>query len=170
VDQLLRHRIVPGRPRAIEPDPGKFLGRAAVANAKLAYEKFSQLLESSRWKALAAKGAKVQRMLWASTSAKDPAYPDLMYVEPLIGAETISTMPRKTIAAFREHGTVKRTITEGLEAARGVMADIARLGIRFELVTAQLENEGIQKFIEPFDSLMRQIAAKAQTGHPDAPG
>lgn len=158
VDELLRHRIVSDRPS--DPDPRRLLGKAAIANAKLAYQSFKRILESDRWKALAAKGARVQRMLWASTSTKNPAYPDLMYVEPLIGPLTINTMPAKTIAALRDHGTVRDTIEHGVPEARRVMTDLARIGVQFDFVTAQLENEGIQKFIVPFDSLMVQLAAK----------
>jgi len=161
VDQLLRHRIVPGSKPAADLDPRTLLGKAAVSNAKLAYRVFQRLLGGPRWKPLAGKGARIQRILWASTSTKDPNYPDLMYVEPLIGPETINTMPRKTIAAFRDHGVVKHTVTEGLDDAMRVMADIERLGIKFDFVTAQLENEGIEKFIVPFDSLMKQVAAKS---------
>ncbi len=113
VDRLLRHRIVPDCSPP-DPDPRELLGRVAIANAKLAYQAFKHILESNRWIALAEKGARVQRMLWASTSTKEPSYPDLLYVEPLIGPMTINTMPRKTIAAFRDHGTVQDTIEHGL--------------------------------------------------------
>jgi transketolase len=159
VDRLLRHRIVPDRSPP-DPDPRELLGRVAIANAKLAYQAFKHILESNRWIALAEKGARVQRMLWASTSTKEPSYPDLLYVEPLIGPMTINTMPRKTIAAFRDHGTVQDTIEHGLPGARHIMADLERVGVRFDLVAAQLENEAIQKFIDPYDSLLKQLAAK----------
>jgi transketolase len=160
VDKLLHHRIVrdPSGPR--HPDPQDLLGKAAIANAKLAYQKFKRLVESKRWIALAEKGAQVQRLLWASTSTKNPIYPDLMYVEPLIGPLTINTMPRKTIAAFRDHGTVERTIEQGVSEAQRVMADLERLGLRFDVITSMLEDEGIQKFIDPFDQVMRELSAK----------
>jgi transketolase len=160
VDQLLRHRITPRRPSSGQPDPRDLLGSAAIANAKLAYQSFKRMTGSDRWKALADKGARVQRLLWASTSTKDPAYRDLMYVEPLIGPLTVNTMPGKTIAALRDHGVVQDTLERGVPEARRVMADLGRLGVQFDLVTAQLENDGIQKFIAPFDSLMNQIEAK----------
>jgi len=99
-------------------------------------------------------------MLWASTSTKNPAYRDLMYVEPLIGPLTINTMPIKTIAAFRDHGNVDDTVEQNVPQAQRVMTDLERLGIRFELVTEQLENEGIEKFITPFDAAIGQLAAK----------
>lgn len=159
VDRLLRQRIVPDRPPS-DPDPRSLLGRVAIANAKLAYRAFGHILESNRWIALAEKGARVQRMLWASTSTKSPNYPDLMYVEPLIGAMTINTMPRKTIAAFRDHGTVGATVTRGMPDAERVMADLERTGVRFDLVAAELENDAVQKFIDPYDKLLNQIAAK----------
>ncbi len=160
VDQLLQHRIVPGLPQPGEPDPRRLLGKAAIANAKLAYRSFGHMLESDRWKRLESKGATVQRLLWASTSTKNPAFPDLMYVEPLIGPDTINTMTRKTIAGFRDHGVVSRTIDVGVEDAERVIAEIRRLGIKFDLATEQLENDGIQKFIVPFDRLMSRIEAK----------
>jgi transketolase len=99
-------------------------------------------------------------MLWASTSTKDPSYPDLMYVEPLIGPMTVNTMTRKTIAAFRDHDTVEDTIEQGLPAARRIMENLEGLGIRFDLVAAQLENEAVQKFIDPYDSLLGELAAR----------
>lgn len=160
-DRLLQQRIVPDRPPP-DPDPRSLLGKVAIANAKLAYQAFSHILASNRWMALAEKGAHVQRMLWASTSTKNPDYPDLMYVEPLIGPMTINTMPRKTIAAFRDHGAIQATVNQGVPEARRVMADLERLGISFDLVSAQLENEAVQKFIAPFDALLKQLAAKGE--------
>jgi transketolase len=162
VDELLRQRIVPGRSPSADPNPRELLGKAAIANAKLAYQSFKRILESDRWKALADKGARVQRMLWASTSTKNPDYPDLMYVEPLIGRLTVNTMPAKTIAAFRDHGTVQATIEQGVPEAQRVMDQLAQIGVRFDLITAQLENEGVQKFIVPFESLMKQLGAKRE--------
>ncbi|MGH9158998.1 MAG: transaldolase [Vicinamibacteraceae bacterium] len=160
VDQLLRQRIVPNGSTRGEPDPKRLLGKAAIANAKLAYQRFRRILESDRWNALAGKGAQVQRMLWASTSTKNPAYHDLMYVEPLVGPLTVNTMPQRTIAALLDHGVIDTTLEERIEEAHVVMANLDRVGVRFEQVTAQLEHEGIQKFIDPFDSLMNRLAAK----------
>ena len=136
-------------------------GKAAVANAKLAYQSFKQLLASDRWKRLAAKGARPQRMLWASTSTKNPDYDDLMYVEPLIGPMTINTMPRKTIEAFLDHGEVADTVEQDVENARKVMAAVEQAGISFARVTKQLEDEGIQKFIEPYDKLIARLGSGA---------
>ena len=151
VDELLSHR--PGA------DARRLMGKTAVANAKLAYQSFKRLLATDRWKRLAEKGAMPQRMLWASTSTKNPAYKDLMYVEPLIGPMTINTMPQKTIAALKDHGVIKDTVEEGLDEARQTLADLERVGISLDHVTAQLENEGIQKFIEPFDAVMQRFDA-----------
>lgn len=164
-DQLLNHRIVPGRRATGDPAPEALLGKVAIANAKLAYKSFKRLLASDRWQALATRGAHVQRMLWASTSTKDPAYPDLMYVEPLVGPHTINTMPRKTIAALLDHGIINPTVEQGIDEARRVMEGLDRLGIDFKQVTAQLENEGIQKFIDPLESLLKQVAGKCERHH-----
>lgn len=162
VDELLEQRVVRGRP-AKDPDPKALLGKAAIANAKLAYRQLQRLLESSRWKVLAEKGARVQRLLWASTSTKNPRYPDLMYVEPLIGPYTINTMPEKTIAALEDHGRIADdTIERDLGEAERVMADLERLGISFDQVTAQLEREGVHKFIEAFEAISRELAARGE--------
>jgi len=160
VDQLLSHRIRSGTSSASEPDPQRLLGKAAVANAKLAYQSFKKILQSKRWKTLEKKGARPQRMLWASTSTKNPDYRDVMYVEPLIGPHTVNTMPEETSAAFVDHGTVKDTVEEGIDEATRIMKDLEKLGIDFRLVTEQLLNEGIQKFIEPYDALIKMISAK----------
>jgi hypothetical protein len=162
VDQLLQHRIVPGRRAISDPDPQSLLGQVAIAKAKLAYQTFKRMLASDRWQAMAARGAHVQRMLWASTSAKNAAYHDLMYVEPLVGPYTINTMPRQTIAALLEHGIINATVEEGVAQAELVMADLKRLGIDFGLVAAQLENEGIQKFIDAYDALLKSLATKRE--------
>ncbi len=159
VDQLLSHRIPPEGKSAMAPHPEDLLGKVAIANAKLAYQSFKQIIHSERWKALQAKGACVQRMLWASTSTKNPAYRDVMYVEPLIGPHTINTMPEKTIAAFADHGVAAETVEENVGEARKTLLDLQRLGIDFKAVTAQLENEGIQKFIDPYDALLKRIGA-----------
>jgi transketolase len=156
VDELLAHRPT--------PEARRLMGKVAVANAKLAYQSFTHILESERWKRLAEKGARPQRMLWASTSTKNPAYDDLMYVEPLIGPMTINTMPKKTIAAFQDHGVVRDTVERGLEDARKIIDGVELLGISLDQATTQLENEGIQKFIEPFEALMKRFNAKRESG------
>jgi transaldolase len=148
IDGLLKERS------AADPDARELLGKAGIANAKLAYRQFKRNIGSARWKALAAKGAQVQRMLWASTSTKNPDYSDVMYVDALIGPHTVNTLPEETIAAFADHGTAANTLEQGMDAAAATMAAIARLDIDFAKATRQLEDEGIQKFIDPYDSLM----------------
>jgi transaldolase/glucose-6-phosphate isomerase len=154
-DLLLGARISPGADR--EPRPERLLGKAAVANAKLAYHRFLQITASDRWQALAGEGARVQRMLWASTSTKNPLYDDVRYVEPLIGPDTVNTLPDSTIEAFADHGSVEDTVALDLEEAERVLEELARAGIDFDRVTWELENEGVQKFIDPFDKLMITI-------------
>jgi transaldolase len=135
-------------------------GKAAVANAKIAYQSFERLFSGNDWEALAAAGARVQRPLWASTSVKNPAYPDTMYVDELIGPHTVNTMPRPTIAAFLDHGTVARTIDRDLAGAFKTMEDLAAAGIDLIAVTQQLEDEGIALFTKSYDSLLEGVAAK----------
>ena len=155
VDQLLEHRKSPERQFET------LFGQVAVANAKLAYQRFREILDSERWARLADNGALPQRLLWASTSTKNASYSDVMYVEPLIGPDTINTMPDRTIDAFRRHGTVRRTIDKHVERAEKVMGDLARAGVELEEVTQRLEDEGVQKFIEPYDELVELLANKS---------
>jgi transaldolase len=163
VDQLLGHRIRPDGSSALEPHPKSLQGQVAVANAKLAYAAFRRMAASDRWQALAAAGARPQRLLWASTGTKNPAYSDVMYVEPLIGAHTVNTMPAATAAAFDDHGKLGKTLPRAVPQARKVLKDLKALGIDLKRVTWQLENEGIQKFIEPFEKLLASIEAKRRS-------
>jgi transaldolase len=135
-------------------------GKLAVANAKLAYERYRELFSGPRWERLAAAGATPQRCLWASTSTKNPDYPDTLYVDELIGSETVNTMPLETIRAFQDHGTVADTLTAGLDEARQVFADLERAGVSYDDVTDTLEREGVQKFSDSFDELLGGIRAK----------
>ncbi len=160
VDQLLSHRIRPDGSSALTPHPKTLQGKVAVANAKLAYATFRRMTASERWKKLEAAGARPQRLLWASTGNKNPAYSDVGYVEPLIGAHTVNTMPAATAAAFADHGKPGKNLTRAVPAARTVLKDLKTLGIDLKRVTWQLENEGIQKFIEPFEKLLGNIEAK----------
>jgi transaldolase len=137
-------------------------GRLAIANAKLAYRRYGELFSGPRWDALAARGAVPQFCLWASTSTKNPAYRDVLYVEELIGADTVDTMPAETIAAFQEHGRVEPTLDRGLDEAEGVFAAIAAAGIDYADVTTTLEREGVQKFADSFDELLAGIEASAR--------
>jgi transaldolase/glucose-6-phosphate isomerase len=164
VDQLLGHRLQPGVQRGDGPLPERLFGKVAVASAKLAYQRFKAIFHGSRWQALVAKGARVQRPLWASTSTKDPLYSDVCYVEPLIGPHTVNTMPDETIDAFADHGTiVENSVEANLEEAQQVVHDLGSLGVDLDGVTQQLLNEGVQKFIDPFDTLMQTLANKRQT-------
>jgi transketolase len=162
VDQLLAQRIVPLNEASPRPNPAELMGKAAVANAKLAYRSFKRIIAGERWKRLEERGAKLQRMLWASTRTKNPNYGDTMYVEPLIGPHTVNTMPEKTIKAFADHGVVRDTVEEGVDEAHRLMDDLAALDIDFGEVAAQLESEGVQKFIEPYDSLQKTLADAAE--------
>jgi transaldolase len=135
-------------------------GRLAVDNAKLAYQHYLDVFSGERWDALAAAGARPQRCLWASTSTKNPAYPDVLYVEELVGPDTVNTMPFETIEAFQDHGAVRDTLTEGVDDARVLMDELAEAGVDYEDVTATLEADGVQKFSDSFASLLEGIDAK----------
>lgn len=135
-------------------------GKAAIANARLAYESFKRIFGDARFAALAGKGARVQRPLWASTSVKNPAYPDLLYAEALIGPDTVDTMPRETLEAFRDHGTVALTVESDVDGARKTLAGLADVGIDLKAVTDQLETEGVDKFAQSFDALIEGIVQK----------
>src|SRR5437773_272722 len=121
-------------------------GKLAVANAKLAYQHYPQVFSGPRWEFLAAKGAKPQRCLWASTSTKNPAYRDVLYVEELIGPDTVNTLPQATIDAFKDHGKVARTLDKDVDQARATMQALAEVGIDYDAVTKQLEDEGVASF------------------------
>jgi transaldolase len=137
-------------------------GKAAIANAKLAYRIFQKEFSSPRWKKLEAKGASVQRVLWASTSTKNPAYRDVMYVEELIGPHTVNTMPPQTVDAFRDHGVVQRTVDTKVDAAEHVIADLAKLGVSIEEVTAKLLADGLASFQKSYDTLIAGLAKKTK--------
>jgi len=135
-------------------------GRLAVANAKLAYQRYLELFSGARWERLAAAGARPQRCLWASTSTKNPAYRDVLYVEELIGPEVVNTMPQETIAAFQDHGVVRNTLAEGVDAARALLEELAAAGVDYDDVTDTLEREGVEKFADSFGSLLDGIREK----------
>ncbi|MGQ0540145.1 MAG: transaldolase [Gemmatimonadaceae bacterium] len=135
-------------------------GKAAIANAKLAYRLFQRRFAGARWDALAARGARVQRPLWASTSTKDPAYRDVMYVEGLIGPDTVNTMPPATIDAFRDHGVVERTVDRDMAAAEEHLAALERAGIAMTSVTDKLLSDGIASFQKSFDALIADLERK----------
>jgi transaldolase len=136
-------------------------GKAAVAQAKLAYQLFLERFSGPRWEALAARGARVQRPLWASTSTKNPAYPDLLYVDTLIGPDTVNTMPDATVDAFVDHGVVRRTVDEGVAEARATLDRLVQLGIEMEDVAATLEDEGVAAFVKSYDELLQAVQDKA---------
>jgi len=138
-------------------------GKAAIASAKMAYARWKGVYAGSRWDALAAAGAKFQKPLWASTSTKDPAYPDVMYVEPLIGPHTVNTLPDVTIDAFRDHGRVAETVERDLEEAQRALAGLDALGISMTQVTDELVEEGVKKFIDPFDALLADLEEKKKS-------
>jgi transaldolase len=137
-------------------------GKAAIANAKLAYQLFLERFSSDRWKALAAKGARVQKPLWASTSTKNPAYRDVMYVEELIGPRSINTLPPATIEAFKDHGNTRRTVDQGVDDARRVISQLGALGVSMKDVTDKLLTDGIASFSKSFDTLIAGLEKKRE--------
>jgi len=153
---------------AIKADPSRkqaldaLRGKAAIANAKLAYRLFQNEIASPRWQKLAEKGASVQRPLWASTSTKNPAYRDVMYIEQLIGPDCVNTMPPQTIEAFRDHGVVKRTVDVGVDEAQQVIQTLDREGISIDSVTDKLLVDGIASFQKSFDELIAGLQKKTK--------
>jgi len=140
--------------------PAGLKGEAAVANAKLAYQLFKGVFSGPRWETLAAKGASVQRPLWASTSTKDPVYSDVKYVDNLIGPHTVNTAPPETVDAFKDHGKVAVTVEDGLAEAEGAIKALEDAGISMDNVTQQLLDEGVEKFIAPFKQLIDSVEQK----------
>lgn len=159
IDRLLEEQLKGASP-AEAGDIRALLGRGAIANAKLAYAGFKELFGGEQFAALRARGARVQRPLWASTGTKNPAYSDVLYVEELIGPETVNTMPMATLDAFRDHGAVSSTIERDVEAAHAVMDKLKAAGIKLEAVTKQLEDEGVDAFAKSFEQLLRVVDRK----------
>ena len=140
--------------------PDELKGKLAVANAKLAYQRYKELFSGARWEALEAKGARAQRCLWASTSTKNPDYRDVLYVEELIGPETVNTMPEETIEAFQDHGEVALTLEADLDEAKQVFERVAEAGVDYDDVVVTLEREGVDKFADSFRELLDGVKAK----------
>ena len=157
VDRMLAEKINvtadPKEKQALE----RLYGKAAIANSKMAYERFGQLFSGPRWEKLKKAGASTQRCLWASTSTKDPRYPDTYYVEELIGPDTVDTVPPQTLAAFREHGEVRRSLDENIDLARRQLKQLAEAGIDLDQVTQELEVEGVASFTKSFESLLATL-------------
>ncbi len=137
-------------------------GKLAIANAKLAYQVYKQVFGGSRWRSLEERGANKQRLLWASTSTKDPDYSDVMYPENLVGPETVDTMPKSTIKAVMDHAEIRPTLDEGVDEAKEILGQLREVGLDYEDVTDVLEQEGIQKFAEPFHELLEEIKNKGR--------
>lgn len=147
----------------------QLLGQAAIANARLAYADFKEVFAGDRFRALEAKGARVQRPLWASTGTKNPKYSDVLYVDELIGPHTVNTVPPQTLAAFLDHGTVRPSLEENLAAARQALADLESLGLSMREVTRELEAEGVAAFADAFTALLGAVDARRKVESPARP-
>jgi transaldolase len=161
VDKLLDEKM-PSLPEARKDKARGLMGKAAVANAKLAYRQYRETFEDRRFLKLGEKGARIQRLLWGSTSTKNPEYSDIKYVEELTGPDIINTMPEETAKAYKDHGEPRRTIDKGLKEAEQVFTDLKELGIDFRGVTDQLEEEGVRKFSDSYFSALKEIAGKRE--------
>ncbi len=137
-------------------------GKVAIANGKLTYQRYQKIFSGTRWDALASKGAQTQRVLWASTSTKNPAYRDVMYVEELIGPDTVDTMPPATVDAFRDHGKLRKSLTENVPGAQTVMDDLAKAGISIKEVTSKLTRDGVKLFADAFHKLLAAVEKNTQ--------
>jgi transaldolase len=160
-DKRIESKIAAASSEAERQRLRRLLGRSAVANAKVAYRRFLDTFSGPRFKRLQAKGAKLQRPLWASTGTKNPAYSDIVYVQELIGPDTVNTMPTQTIDAFRDHGVVRRTIDEGYDEAERVLAELAAAGISMREITDELQAEGVELFSASFRQIAETVTRKA---------
>ena len=163
VDKLLEDKVKATNDPAQQQHFKSLEGKAAIANARLVYQEFKRIFESPRFAALQQAGAHVQRPLWASTSTKNPAYHDVLYAEELIGPHTVDTMPLETIQNFRDHGQVRYSIEDNIPEAHALLAALEEIGIHYDQVTQQLQDEGVQKFADSFHQLFAGIASKQKT-------
>ena len=157
VDSMIDARLKTSKDASEQQQLKNVQGKVAIANGKQTYEKYQAIFGSDRWKALAAKGAQTQRVLWASTSTKNPAYRDVLYVEELIGPDTVDTIPPATLDAFRDHGIPRASLTENVDAAHRTMEAVAKLGISMKEVTDKLTDDGVRLFAEAFDKLLAAV-------------
>lgn len=160
VDAIIASRLKTSNSASEQALLRSIMGRVAIANAKLAYQRYKGIFHSSRWQALAKKGAQTQRVLWASTSTKNPNYRDVLYVEELIGPDTINTMPPSTIEAFRDHGHPRASLEEDIESAHDTMETLERLGIAMKEITDELLRDGVRLFAQAFDKLLNAVETK----------
>lgn len=161
VDKELERRISQSTDEEEKTKLQSLLGRIAAANAKIAYLRYKKVFHGERFAALKQQGARVQRPLWASTSTKNPVYPDVYYVEALIGPETVDTIPPATLAAFRDHGRALVTIEDNLDEERALLARLEKVGISLDQVTAHVLADGVRLFVEPFEKLLKTIESRA---------
>jgi transaldolase/glucose-6-phosphate isomerase len=162
VDSLLNDKLKTTADAGQQALLKSLLGKVAIGNGKLTYQRYQRIFNGPRWQALAAKGAQTQRVLWASTSTKNPHYRDVIYVEELIGPDTVNTMPPATIDAFRDHGQLRNSLTEDVAGAAKVMDDLARAGISIKEVTDKLTDDGVKLFADAFDKLLAAVAKSTQ--------
>jgi transaldolase len=158
IDPLLEKKMMAGGPLANRAEALR--GQTAIASAKVAYQMYKEIFGSARFKKLASKGARPQRLLWASTSTKNPAYGDTMYVEALIGTETINTLPMETINAYRDHGHPERRLDQKVSEGHQTLKKLSSVGINLDVITQQLEDEGVEKFSVAFDKMMASLTDK----------
>jgi transaldolase / glucose-6-phosphate isomerase len=163
VDSLVNEKLKTTSDASQQTLLKSLLGKVAIANGKLTYQRYERIFSGARWQALASKGAQTQRVLWASTSTKNPNYRDVLYVEELIGPDTVDTMPPATIDAFRDHGRLRNSLTEDVAGAQKTMDDLARAGISMKEVTDKLTDDGVKLFADAFDKLLAAVAKSTQT-------
>jgi transaldolase/glucose-6-phosphate isomerase len=162
IDSMLNEQLKKASGGSEEARLKSLLGKVAIANGKLTYQRYERIFSGPRWEALAAKGAQTQRVLWASTSTKNPNYRDVIYVEELIGPDTVNTMPPATIDAFRDHGHLRKSLTEDVAGAQKVMDDLGRSGISMKEVTDKLTDDGVKLFADAFDKLLAAVEKSTQ--------
>jgi transaldolase / glucose-6-phosphate isomerase len=163
VDSMLNDRLKQTNDASQQALLSSLLGKVAIANGKRTYKRYQQIFSGPRWEALAAEGAQTQRVLWASTSTKNPKYRDVIYVEELIGPDTVNTMPPATIDAFRDHGQLRNSLMEDLPGAQKVMDDLGRAGISIKEVTGKLTDDGVKLFADAFDKLLAAVEKNTQS-------
>lgn len=162
VDSMIEDKLKAAKDAQTQGLLKSLLGKVAIANGKLTYQRYQRIFSGPRWEALASKGAQTQRVLWASTSTKNPAYRDVMYVEDLIGPDTVDTMPPATIDAFRDHGRLRNSLTEDVAGAQKVMDDLAKAGISIKEVTTKLTTDGVKLFADAFSKLLAAVEKSVQ--------